>query len=64
MRERDFRPSLCQGERVLLLARSGERALQPLQNSQSRIVPLGKGSCLRRTGHPFTVSGLWAVTED
>jgi hypothetical protein len=42
MRERDFRPSLCQGERVLLLARSGERALQPLQNSQSRTMPLGK----------------------
>src|SRR5215472_17501790 len=38
----DFHVSLCQGEGAVLLARSGERALQPLQNSQSRTMPLGK----------------------
>ena len=38
----DIHVSLCQGEGAVLLARSGERALQPLQNSQSRTMPLGK----------------------
>src|SRR5215472_12835544 len=42
LRVADFHVSLCQGEGAVLLARSGERALQPLQNSQSRTMPLGK----------------------
>src|SRR5215469_9461330 len=42
VRHADFHVSLCQGEGAVLLARSGERALQPLQNSQSRTMPLGK----------------------
>ena len=35
-----------------------------MQNRSARILPLGGGSCLRRTRHPFAVSGPKAVTED
>src|SRR5579864_5839823 len=41
----------------LLLARSGGRARQLCGTPQLARVPLGGGSCLRRTGHPFSVSG-------
>src|SRR5579864_2689883 len=34
----------------------GARNVGPCQNLQLARVPLGDGSCLRRTGHPFTVS--------
>src|SRR5579864_779962 len=35
----------------------GARNVGPCQNLQLARVPLGDGSCLRRTGHPFAVSG-------
>jgi hypothetical protein len=35
----------------------GARTVGPCQNRQLARVPLGDGSCLRRTGHPFVVSG-------
>src|SRR5579863_1206044 len=34
----------------------GARTVGSCQNPQLARVPLGDGSCLRRTGHPFTVS--------
>jgi hypothetical protein len=34
----------------------GARTYSACQNPQLARVPLGEGSCLRRTGHPFTVS--------
>ena len=42
----------------------GRARIFRMQNRSARILPLGGGSCLRRTRHPFTVSGPKAVTED
>src|ERR1700758_5338729 len=53
----DIHVSLCQGEKDSPEARfGGARTVGPCQNPQLAPVPLGDGSCLRRTGHPFTVS--------
>src|SRR5438552_12765045 len=41
---------------VTLTRASEERALLNLLEPAARMWPLGGGSCLRRTGHPFTVS--------
>jgi hypothetical protein len=49
--------SLSRGNTVLLTRASEERARRTCQNPQLASVPLGGGSCLRRTGHPFAVSG-------
>ena len=35
----------------------GRARIFRMQNRSARILPLGGGSCLRRTRHPFTVSG-------
>src|SRR5713226_5021880 len=35
----------------------GARTVEPVRTRSLARVPLGGGSCLRRTGHPFTVSG-------
>jgi hypothetical protein len=40
-------------KKILLRSAHGELR----RNPQLARVPLGGGSCLRRTGHPFTVSG-------
>src|SRR5205814_912509 len=53
----DLHVSLCQGEKDSPEARfGGARTGELWQNPQLARVPLGDGSCLRRTGHPFTVS--------
>src|ERR1039458_1833613 len=46
-------------EKTILLRRAtgGARKIQHIQNRQSQRVPLGVGSCLRRTRHLFAVSG-------
>jgi len=49
--------SLSRENTVLLTRASEERALRTCQIPQLARVPLGGGSCLRRTGHPFAVSG-------
>jgi hypothetical protein len=49
--------SLSRENTVLLTRASEERALRTCQIPQLAPVPLGGGSCLRRTGHPFAVSG-------
>ncbi len=41
----------------MLLRRAPESAHQRCFGPQLARVPLGDGSCLRRTGHPFAVSG-------
>src|SRR6266516_6104326 len=58
LRVADIHVSLCQGEKDSPEARfGGARTGELWQNPQLARVPLGDGSCLRRTGHPFTVSG-------
>src|SRR5437588_12342483 len=53
----DIHVSLCQGEKDSPEARfGGARTGELWQNPQLARVPPGAGSCLRRTGHPFTVS--------
>src|SRR6266704_2839085 len=50
--------SLVKGEKDSPDARFRRSAhCRTCQNLQLTRVPLGGGSCLRRTGHPFTVSG-------
>ncbi len=49
--------SLSRGNIVLLTRASEERARRTCQNPQLAPVPLGSGSCLRRTRHSFAVSG-------
>src|SRR4029077_4020977 len=45
-------------EKTVLLARATEERAKTdiFRTRGSQRVPLGGGSCLRRTGHPFTVS--------
>lgn len=59
----DIHVSLLSRKNTGAQARSGARVFR-MQNRSARILPLGGGSCLRRTRHPFTVSGPKAVTED
>jgi hypothetical protein len=60
----DLHVSLCQGEKDSPEARfGGARTVEPCQNPQLARVPLGNGSCLRRTGHPFTVSDPWGSSQ-
>jgi hypothetical protein len=56
MREVIFDPVFVKEKKILLRRASEERARELWQNPQLAPVPLGDGSCLRRTGHPFTVS--------
>jgi len=57
MTEVIFDPVLCQGEKDSPDARfGGARTCGACQNPQLACLPFGDGSCLRRTGHPFTVS--------
>ena len=50
--------SLSREKTVLLPRATEERAkTNVFRTRSSQRVPLGSGSCLRRTGHPFTVSG-------
>src|SRR5258708_37526552 len=50
--------SLSRESRTLLTRATEERALPNLPEPRSpHVLPLGGGSCLRRTGHPFAVSG-------
>src|SRR5438128_6170762 len=49
--------SLSRGNRVLLTRASEERARRTCQSSQRARCFSAVGSCLRRTGHPFAVSG-------
>ena len=49
--------SLSREKHEVSLARSGERAFDLIRMPHRATVPLGGGSCLCRTGHPFAVSG-------
>jgi hypothetical protein len=50
--------SFVKGEKDSPDARfGGARTVEPVGTRSFAFVPLGGGSCLRRTGHPFTVSG-------
>ena len=50
--------SLSREKTVLLTRATEERAKTNIfRTRSSQRVPLGSGSCFRRTGHPFTVSG-------
>src|SRR5438034_2141512 len=60
----DIHVSLLSRKNTGAQARSGERALFGCGTAQLAFLPLGGGSCLRRTRHPFAVSGPKAVTED
>jgi hypothetical protein len=48
---------LSRGNTVLLTRVFEERAKRFMQKPQLAYVPLGRGSCFRRTGHPFAASG-------
>jgi hypothetical protein len=52
-----FDPVSCQHKTKFSLRRAQESAHIEYQNPQLACAPLGGGSCLRRTGHPFAVSG-------
>jgi hypothetical protein len=52
-----FDPVFVKGKKILLTRALEERARRTCQNPQLATVPLGGGSCLGRTGHPFAVSG-------
>src|SRR5438132_2141462 len=53
-----FDPVFVKGEKDSPDARfGGARTVEPVGTRSLARVPLGGGSCLRRTGHPFTVSG-------
>jgi hypothetical protein len=56
--------SLSREKRVLLTRVVEERAkTNRFRTRSSQGVPLGGGSCLRGTGHPFTVSGLQGPSQ-
>jgi hypothetical protein len=54
----DLHVSLLSRGRTLFLARYGGARKTHSLDSSSACMPRGDGPCLRRTGHPFAVSGL------
>src|SRR5262245_62135302 len=54
----DIHVSLCQGENIVLPDALGRSALYHFQVSSSQVGASRRWFLLRRTGHPFAVSGL------
>jgi len=55
----DLHVSRSQEKNAPVVTRAFEGAQErSWQNPQLAYAPLGRGSCVRRTGHPFAASGL------